>query len=115
MECTVQAIFRAHFDEYAETHRLPPHQRQAAWSIIHCRTAALGGHIQACPEGHVERVWYNSCKHRSCPQCNQIQIERWLEFQQARLLACSHHHLIFTLPHQLNPLWSFNRGVMTEL
>jgi hypothetical protein len=63
----------------------------------------------------VERVWYNSCKHRCCPQCNQIQIERWLEFQQARLLACPHHHLIFTLPHQLSPLWSLNPGVMPGL
>ncbi len=94
---------------------LPPHQRKAAWALIHCRTAALGGHIQACPEGYVERVWYNSCKHRCCPQCNQVQIERWLEFQQARLLACPHHHLIFILPHQLNPLWSLNPGVMTGL
>jgi Putative transposase. len=115
MERTVQAIFRAHFEAYAKAHRLPLHQRRAGWAIIHCRTAVLGGHIQGCPEGHVEGVWYNSCKHRACPQCNQIQIERWLEFQQARLLGCAHHHLIFTLPHPLNPLWSFNRGVMTDL
>jgi hypothetical protein len=25
------------------------------------------------------------------------------------------HHLIFTLPHQLNPLWSLNQGVMMDL
>jgi hypothetical protein len=32
-----------------------------------------------------------------------MQIERWLEFQQARLLACPHHHLmIFTLPHRIH-------------
>jgi hypothetical protein len=72
VERTVQGIFRASFEAYAETHRLPPHQLRAGWDFIDCRTAALGGHIQACPEGHVERVWYNSCKHRSCPQCNQI-------------------------------------------
>jgi hypothetical protein len=114
-ERTVQAIFQAHFEAYAETHYLLPHQRKAGWAIIQCRTAALGGHIQACPEGHVEGVWYNSCKHRSCPQCNQIQMERWLEFQQARLLACPHHHLIFTLPHQLNALWVLNTVVMTDL
>jgi hypothetical protein len=66
----------------------------------------------------VRPIWFPtklSCKHRSCPQCNRIRIERWLEFQQARLLECSHPHLIFTLPHPLNPLWSLNPGVMTEL
>jgi hypothetical protein len=63
----------------------------------------------------VERVWYNSCRHRSCPQCTYLQPERWLAFQQARLLACDHSHVIFTLPHDLNPLWLTNVPVMTTL
>jgi hypothetical protein len=75
----------------------------------------LGGHVQACSEGHIERVWYNSCKHRICPQCNQIQIERWLDFQEVRLIIYSHHHLIFTLPHDLNGLWVSNTAVMTGI
>ena len=82
---------------------------------MQCRTAALGGHIQACPDGHVTRVWYNSCRHRSCPQCAYLQTERWLALQQARLLACDHYHVIFTLPHELNPLWLANVPVMTTL
>lgn len=73
-----------------------------------CRTATLGGHIQRCPEGHVEGIWYNSCKHRACPQCASIQIERWLERQKERLLACDHYHVIFTLPHELQGLWLKN-------
>ena len=67
MERTVQEVFRIGFAAYEAHHPLPAFIRTAAWDFIHCRTAALGGHIQACPEGHVERVWYNSCKHRSCP------------------------------------------------
>jgi hypothetical protein len=47
---------RAHFEAYAQIHKLPAHQRCAAWAIIQCRTAALGGHIQACLEVHVKRV-----------------------------------------------------------
>ena len=38
--------------------------------------------MQACPDGHIERVWYNSCRHRFCPQCAQLQIAQWLERQQ---------------------------------
>jgi hypothetical protein len=112
---TLQTIFQDAFPAYEALHPLPAHVRKAARAIIQCRTAALGGHIQACPDGHVARVWYNSCRHRACPQCAYLQTERWLAFQQARLLACDHYHVIFTLPHELNPLWLANVPVMTTL
>src|SRR5215468_7772545 len=96
---TLQTIFQDAFPAYEQTHPLPTHVRRAARAIMQCRTAILGGHIQACPDGHMARVWYNSCRHRSCPQCAYLQTERWLAVQQARLLACDHSHVIFTLPH----------------
>ena len=82
---------------------------------MQCRTAALGGHVQACPDGHMSRIWYNSCRHRSCPQCAYLQTERWLTLQQARLLACDHYHVICTIPHDLNALWLGNVPLMTTL
>src|SRR5213593_1240156 len=112
---TLQTIFQDAFPAYEQTHVLPSHVRRAARAIMQCRTAALGGHVQACPDGHVSRVWYNSCRHRSCPQCAYLQTERWLALQQARLLACDHYHVIFTLPHDLNSLWLANVPVMTTL
>src|SRR5215831_6407199 len=63
----------------------------------------------------MSRIWYNSCRHRSCPQCAYLQTERWLALQRARLLACDHYHVTFTLPHELNPLWLANVSVMTTL
>jgi hypothetical protein len=112
---TLQTIFQDAFPAYEQTHPLPAHVRKAARAIMQCRTSALGGHVQACPDGHVSRIWYNSCRHRSCPQCAYLQTERWLALQQARLLACDHYHVIFTLPHDLNPLWLANVPVMTTL
>jgi hypothetical protein len=112
---TLQTIFQDAFPAYEQRHALPAHVRRAAHALMQCRTAALGGHIQACPDGHVARVWYNSCRHRSCPQCAYLQTERWLALQRARLLACDHYHVIFTLPHELNPLWLANVPVMTTL
>jgi Putative transposase/Transposase zinc-binding domain len=112
---TLQMIFHDAFPAYAQNHPLPAHVRTAARALRQCRTAVLGGHIQACPDGHVARVWYNSCRHRSCPQCAYLQTERWLTLQRARLLACDHYHVIFTLPHELNPLWLANVPVMTTL
>jgi putative transposase/transposase-like zinc-binding protein len=112
---TLQTIFQDAFPAYEQRHALPAHVRRAAHALMQCRTAALGGHIQACPDGHVARVWYNSCRHRSCPQCAYLQTERWLALQRARLLACDHYHVIFTLPHDLNSLWLANVPVMTTL
>jgi hypothetical protein len=112
---TLQMIFQDAFPAYAQTHPLPAHVRRAARAVMQCRTAALGGHVQACPDGHMARIWYNSCRHRACPQCAYLQTERWLARQQARLLACDHYHVIFTLPHDLNPLWLANVSMMTTL
>jgi hypothetical protein len=112
---TLQTIFQDAFPAYEQSHALPAHVRRAAHAIMQCRTAALGGHVQACPDGHMSRIWYNSCRHRSCPQCAYLQTERWLALQQARLLACDHYHVIFTLPHDLNPLWLANVPVMSTL
>src|SRR5215475_4497425 len=111
----LQQLLDAHYPAYEQTHPLPEHVREAVHCLRSCRTAALGGHVQACPEGHIERVWYNSCRHRLCPQCAWLQGERWLARQKARLLACDHYHVIFTLPDELRALWLANVRVMTSL
>ena len=112
---TVQQILQQGYAAFERCHPLPDYVRKAAWALLACRTAVLGGHIQACPEGHVERVWYNSCRHRLCPQCAWMQVERWLAHQKARLLACDHYHVIFTIPDELRGLWLAHVRVMTQL
>jgi hypothetical protein len=111
----LQHLLDTHYPAFAEAHPLPAHVRDAVHALRSCRTAALGGHVQACPDGHVERVWYNSCRHRWCPQCAQLQIAQWLERQKARLLACDHYHVIFTMPRELNALWLANVRVLAGL
>jgi hypothetical protein len=114
MGVTLQAIFRDRFDAFARARRVPRSHRKAAQAIMACRTAALGGHVQRCPDGHVERIAYNSCRHRACPQCAYLPNERWLARQQARLLACEHYHVIFTIPYELHPLWWGNARLLIE-
>ena len=112
---TIQQILHQGYTAFERSHPLPGYVRRAVWALMACRTAVLGGHVQRCPEGHCERIWYNSCRHRLCPQCAWLQIERWLVRQQARLLACEHYHAIFTMPHALNDLWLANVAVMSGL
>ena len=59
---TLQDIFSLGYPDYERSQALPAHVRKAARAIMQCRTAALGGHVQACPDGHVSRIWYNSCR-----------------------------------------------------
>ena len=115
MDRALQKIFQEGFEPFSEGRRLPLHYYKAAYWLRHCRTARLGGHVQSCPNGHVEKVWYNSCRHRACPQCNALPNEQWLERERARLLSCPHRHLIFTIPHELNSLWMWNRRVMMDM
>ena len=63
-EATIQTFFLLGYALYAQAHRLPKHIREAAHRLTVCRTSVLGGHVQACPDGHFKRHWYNSCKHR---------------------------------------------------
>jgi hypothetical protein len=100
-QITLQSILQQGYEVFEQNHALPGYVHYAVQAILACRTALLGGHVQSCPEGHLKRIWYNSCKHRICPPYAWLQIERWLAQQQARLLACTHDHVVFTLPHEL--------------
>jgi hypothetical protein len=63
----------------------------------------------------VHRIQYHSCYHRSCPQCAELDRERWLATWKARLLECGHMHCIFTTPHDLIPLWRYNKSLFGSL
>lgn len=114
-QVTVQEVLREGFASYRQQHALPPYVVRAAERMMKCRTSALGGHVKSCRCGHVERVWYNSCKHRACPQCAFLEVEKWLAQQKERLLACDHYHTVFTVPAELNGVWQYNRRLFAQL
>jgi len=71
-------------------------------AIEKCRTAALGGHVDACDSCSHVRISYNSCRNRHCPKCQGINRERWIAAQEAKLLDATYFHVVFTLPQELN-------------
>jgi len=115
MTNTLQTVFQLGFKDYAAQHKLPLHYHKAAEHIMACRTAILGGHSVYCKNNHLDGVWYNSCKHRSCPQCNGIGAYRWVEKQKERLLNCNHLHIVFPLPHEYHPYWHLNVTLINNL
>lgn len=111
---TIQDIFVHHFDRVRDNAKLSMPQQRAGHAIVACRTQAMGGHEQCCPDGHFVRTQYHSCRHRSCPTCAEKAKGEWLDRQQERLLPCDHFHVIFTVPHELLPLWRYNRREFTD-
>jgi hypothetical protein len=51
--------------------------------------------------GHT-RVAYNSCRNRHCPKCCASQQADWLSREAANLLPVEYHHVVFTLPSEVN-------------
>jgi hypothetical protein len=85
-------------------HTVSPAQRRALRDLVRCRTAALGGHIEACEACGQVRIAYNSCRNRNCPKCQAAARAAWLDRQSADLLPVEYFHVVFTLPNVLGAL-----------
>jgi hypothetical protein len=80
-----------------------------------CRTAALGGHVEACQRCGYARIAYNSCRDRHCPKCQAAKRAQWLEVRLERLLPVDYFHVVFTLPDSLNLLIRHNQRRLYDL
>ena len=108
-------LFARHGAAFRARHRLSAVQQRAMWAIVACRTAALGGHLERCEACGGLRYSYHSCRNRHCPKCQTLAKERWLAARQAELLPVPYFHVVFTLPHELNPLAQGNPRVIYRL
>lgn len=111
----VADIVRAEGDAYRATHHLSIQQDRVLRAIANCRTAALGGHSAQCDHCGALTISYCSCRNRHCPKCQTLSKQRWLERQCADLLDIDYWHLVFTLPHALNPLAQRNPRLIYRL
>jgi len=112
----VAQIFRHHGPEYRKNHGLTPAQHLALRDIERCRTARLGGHLDACSRGcGYLAISYNSCRNRHCPKCQSLKQAQWLAERLERLLPVPYFHLVVTLPHELKLLARFNPALMFNL
>ncbi|MDB5473433.1 MAG: family transposase, partial [Devosia sp.] len=84
-------------------------------AIETCRTAALGGHVEACSDCGRQRIAYNSCRNRHCPRCQGAAARAWLEAQEANLLPVGYFHVVFTLPAEIADIAFHNKGLVYDL
>ncbi|MBW1693055.1 MAG: IS91 family transposase [Deltaproteobacteria bacterium] len=102
-------IFRLYGDNYRRSYAVSQEQLKVMRHIEICRTAELGGHVEQCSQCAFEQIAYNSCRDRHCPKCQTLTKEQWLNDRKAELLPCGYFHLVFTLPHDLNPIILSNK------
>lgn len=89
---------------YLATQPLPRGGAKVWRAILACRTAVLGGHIDACDCCGRTRHVYHSCRNRHCPRCQTRAKEAWVTARRREVLPVPYFHLVFTLPHDLNGL-----------
>ena len=99
----VADIFRSSGPAYRAAHagHLSLGQLKVMAAIENCRTAALGGHVEACEDCGHWRVAYNSCRNRHCPKCQGAAARTWLAAREADLLPVGYFHVVFTLPAEI--------------
>jgi hypothetical protein len=97
----------------------PPHLPAHHWKILNvllaCRTPQLGGHRYRCEHCGLDHFVPRSCGNRHCPDCQGPQAIAWLSRQEALLLPVPYFHVVFTLPHDFNPVVPQNQRQLYTL
>lgn len=78
---------------------------RAIWAITHCRTAVMGGHLDACGQGCTREFHFHSCNHRSCPQCGREHTAEWVQRELGKRVGAPYFMVTFTLPQELRALF----------
>ena len=113
----VADIFHRHGTAWRAAHagHLSLGQLKVMSAIETCRTAALGGHLEACEDCGHSRIAYNSCRNRHCPKCQGAAARDWLAARQADLLPVGYFHVVFTLPAEIADIAYQNKAVIYDL
>jgi hypothetical protein len=112
----VADIFRAQGNNFIDQHHVGIHKLKVIRALTRCRTAALGGHVDVCPQcGGDPAISYNSCRDRHCNKCQAQARRRWIDARKQELLDTRSFHVVFTLPHELHTLVLQNQAELYNL
>lgn len=111
----MQDVLNKFYPKYLETYTPNERQAKAVHHIINCKTGAYGANISTCNKcGHIQ-YHNNSCRDRSCPMCQAISNELWVDAQTEHVLDIDYYHLVFTVPSELNSLIYCNQKELYSL
>lgn len=112
----IRQAFLFSYDQYCQSGAfLSDVQRKAANALMNCKTDSMGCNVSTCEDcGHTE-FHYNSCRNRNCPNCQALSKEIWVDKHRAEVIDTPYFHVVFTLPHELNPLLYSNQELLYGL
>ena len=112
----IRRIFEYSYQDYCtQKHFQSDVQRQTAHAILNCKSGRLGVNLSQCTScGHTE-IHNNSCRNRNCPNCQAVLKEIWVDKRRAEVIDTPYFHVVFTLPHELNPLIYCNQKLLYGL
>ncbi len=113
----VTDIFHSHGAAWRTAHagHVSLDQLKVMSAIETCRTAALGGHVEACEDCGHTRIAYNSCRNRHCPKCQGAAAREWLAEREADLLPVGYFHVVFTVPAEIAAIAFHNKAAVYDL
>lgn len=112
----IQQIFHTSYDSFCRQDFFQSDiQRKAARDILNCKSGSMGCNISICGDcGHSE-IHNNSCRNRNCPNCQAVLKELWIDKRRSEVIDSPYYHVVFTLPHELNPLLYCNQKLLYGL
>lgn len=112
----IRKIWESSYKDHSATgHHQADIQKKASHAILNCKSGKLGHNIAQCSDcGHI-KIHNNSCRNRNCPNCQAVLKEVWVDKRKAEVIDASYFHVVFTLPHELNPLIYCNQKLLYNL
>ena len=112
----MRQIFERSYENYSAQERFQSDvQRKAAYAILNCKSGTLGVNLSRCMDCGFLEIHNNSCRNRNCPNCQAVQKEIWVDKRRAEVIDSPYFHVVFTLPHELNPLIYCNQKLLYSL
>lgn len=108
-------ILREYGEAYISRNRVKGQEKGLIRLLSSCRSTAMGSHFEKCNQCDYHGKSYNSCRNRHCTLCQQKDKLQWLDKRMQELLPVGYYHLVFTIPHELNPLCLQNKKLMYDL
>ena len=112
---TMQDVLQRFYPGYLDSYVPNTQQEKVVRHILNCKTGAYGVNISRCSScGHIQ-FHNNSCRDRSCPMCQALSNELWIDAQNEHVLDTDYYHIVFTCPSELNPLIYCNQKELYSL
>lgn len=114
-QVTIGDIMAQHGEQYITRHHISGQEKGIIRLLSMCRSQAMGSHFEKCNQCSYLGKAFNSCRNRHCPTCQQKDKLQWMDKRMQELLPIGYYHLVFTIPHELNPLCLSNKKVMYDI